>query len=153
MTTIGPQRGSYRDPLRNGADMALTNAERQARHRERVKEKLRNAVPAEPLRNDADAREEGIQSIEDLLIDAYFGTASTWFEFLGGHDDSPSSVANKRRAIDAFLAEQVGFTDLVFMIREQAWARLNEHYGSPEEALGEMSWRRHAAEIKPLRNA
>jgi len=31
--------------------MSLTNAERQARHRERQKEKLRNAVPAEPLRN------------------------------------------------------------------------------------------------------
>lgn len=128
--------------------MALTNAQRQARHRERQKEKLRNAAPSAPLRNDEDARDEGIQSIEDLLLATYFDTAAEWFDFLGGENDSRSAVADKRLAMDAFSAEQVGFVDLMLMIKEQAFARLNEHYGAPEEHLPKMSWRRHSDETR-----
>ena len=50
MTTLGLRRWRH-EQLRNGASMALSNAERQSRHRHRVKEKLRNAGNGDPLRN------------------------------------------------------------------------------------------------------
>ena len=45
--------------------MALTNAERQDRHRERVKEALRNAGKSEPLRNDL------LQKMNDAFEEAH----------------------------------------------------------------------------------
>lgn len=45
--------------------MALTNAERQARHRARVKDALRNAGKSEPLRNDL------LQKMNDAFEEAH----------------------------------------------------------------------------------
>jgi hypothetical protein len=126
--------------------MAMSNAERQARHRERIKEKLRNGGDAQPLRNDLDAREAGIEDIERLLLDEYYGVGEAWRRHLG--QSSPSIDREANAAVETFLTEQVGFVDLIMMIREQAFDRINEFFQFPG-ADREMSWREHN---KALRN-
>lgn len=133
--------------------MALTNAERQARHRERIKERLRSAADPKPLRNDGDGYEAGIEAIERLLLDEYYAVAQAWLEYPGASSKSVEAAAQV--AVEDFLQEELRFTDLLMMIKEQAFGRLNDHmanraYGG-DGTSREMSWRAHARDIS-LRN-
>lgn len=118
------QRGRRHDPLRNGAVMALTNAERQARHRERMKEKLRNASQAEPLRNDVDAREQMAADVLELLGRAYYGQAETFRKQISG-DHIDGYVEG---AIGEFMAERVSFDDVVKIVELAGYARLGKFF-------------------------
>ncbi|MBY5349585.1 hypothetical protein [Rhizobium leguminosarum] len=128
--------------------MGMTNAERQAKHRARVKDRLAavSAPHQEPLRNDIDAREEGIDAAEKMLIDAYYGVAETYRNWVG--DSSQATNAELDRAIGAFLAEGIGFIDLIRMMKACAFDRINDHVGGhPNIPVRKMSWRKHADDM------
>ncbi|MET3854434.1 hypothetical protein [Rhizobium sp. OAE497] len=117
--------------------MPLTNAERQARHRERIKDKLRNAPE---LRNGSGTRESGLAEADEMLRNAYYSVAEQYFARAG---------ERAREAIEAFLSEEIGFADIMLMVMEQAYGRINDHYecGNVGVPVREMSWRKHAKTI------
>lgn len=129
-------------PLRNA------NAERQARHRARVKEKLRNAADARPLRNDLQIREEMAERISARLHRAYFGAADVFREQLGG----PHVDELIEGAIEEFEHESVSFDDIIKIVEMAGYARLGEffalHCNQSDRDAEPPEWVRHHAAIQ-----
>lgn len=131
--------------------MALTNAERQARHRARLQDKLRNASPIDSLRNDDSGFSEGvtrgINTIAAMLHKAYFGQADTFRKAIEG-DHVKDEVEG---AIAEFLAEEVKLGDLIKMVEMSAYGRIGEFFnlhclGSDLE-VRKPEWVRHSEQI------
>lgn len=108
--------------------MALTNAERQARHRERTKEKLRNATGDSPLRNE-------FQPLTGGIAEDYSQASDLWLRHLGVFGKkSQDELATAAE----FLAEEITMAEIKMMVRMCAFTRLNQLYrlhqsGSDEE--------------------
>lgn len=128
--------------------MALTNAERQARHRERTKEKLRNATGNETLRNETDVREEFAVALLDRLSRAYYGSADKFRQQISGdHID-----AYVDGAISEFQEEHFSFDDIIKIVELAGYTRLVEffslHCGKTDLPAKPPEWIRHDEELK-----
>lgn len=128
--------------------MALSNAERQARHRERTKEKLRNAIGTEALRNENDVRKEFADALLERLSRAYFGSADRFRQQISG-DHIDEYVDG---AIGEFSEEQFSFDDIIKIIELAGYARLTEffslHCGKSDLPAKPPEWVRHDEELK-----
>jgi hypothetical protein len=127
--------------------MALTNAERQARHRARVKAKLEGVTPVSP----GDEYERGSDECEELFVGAYYSVGKTWAEFMSDPDDE-----DVRASVARFMGEQIGAVDIILIMQEAAFRRLNQFHMKEaarprreDKSVGEMPWRKHAASIAP----
>ncbi|QIX20206.1 hypothetical protein FOB41_03150 [Agrobacterium pusense] len=133
-------------PLRNA------NAERQARHRERVKEKLRNASISQALRNDEGGAfqrgfNHGMRTIGDMLYRHYRDQAETFRKHI-----SADCVRDEvEGAIGEFLAEEIKLEDFLNMVELAGYARIGEFFslhcsGSNADAA-RPEWIRHKNEL------
>lgn len=98
--------------------MALTNAERQARHRERTKEKLRNATGSEPLRND-------FQPLTGGIAEDYRQASDLWLRHLSAFGKTSQ---DEWATAAEFLAEEITMSEIKMMVRMCAFTRLNQLY-------------------------
>lgn len=130
-------------PLRNA------NAERQARHRERVKEKLRNAYVSAPLRNVTDVRRQMGEDIVKRLRQAYRGQIDVFRRQINGTVIDPYADD----AVTEFEAEaDIEFEDIIMMVEMAGYSRLTElfslHCLGSERDAGEPEWIRHKAQLQ-----
>lgn len=136
-----------RAPLRNAP---LSNAERQARHRARVKEKLSEATakPAETLRNELKIREEMADAILARLSRAYYGQADVFRKHISG-DHVDHYVEG---AITEFLAEKYSFDDIIKIVELAGYARVGDffslHCSRSDRLADPPEWISHADRMK-----
>lgn len=98
------------------------------------------------------AREDGMNQMEEMLLGEYYGAASSFKDVF-----RPKELAAwQEEAIEKFTAERIGFADIMLMVSESGFGRLNDfhshcanvrsisEYGLP---VRERSWVRHAKQI------
>ncbi|RRD24720.1 hypothetical protein ECB98_13430 [Brucellaceae bacterium VT-16-1752] len=98
------------------------------------------------------AREDGMNQMEEMLLGEYYGAASSFKVVF-----RPKELAAwQEEAIEKFTAERIGFADIMLMVSEAGFGRLNDfhshcanvrsisEYGLP---VREQSWVRHAKQI------
>lgn len=134
--------------------MGLTNAERQARWRERQKQKLAEAQA--PSGDDvlervaAEAHEAGVMSALTALHDAWKAGLRDWVDIKNSDRLRPDESA----ALEAALAENFGLEDMKALIRMTAFARTTEHWTAAMYGLepAERKWIKHIDDVQSLKS-
>ncbi len=153
--------------------MGLTNAERQRRHRERVKQKLAAASGSDSedtlkariaeleaekallatklsLAQQAIEKASDLSRAEEMLLGEYYGVAETWLQYLGTDENHPAH-RYRIEAHNAFVTEDIGFADILMMVHHEAFSRLNDYFSkacaSYEYDVQEPKWRSHAKSL------
>lgn len=140
-----------------GANLARLYAEQDKDRLAAELEDMREEV--ERMKEPGGDYESGLRRAEEMLINEYYGVADDWLSY-SGIDESHPAYRHRIEAHNAFIAEPVGFADVMLMIQHEAFGRLNDYFSSSctynglhEGRVKEAGWIKHAEGLEERRLA